>query len=337
MALDTHVPSDGRLRSRCPPSAGCRELGRDERPQVSAFLLVDVIAEYLAALKVAGRSPRTIEWYGDLLQEFVAFVERDGDRATLADLASAQVRRWLLALQGRHVRPLAPSSLAGRVRTVRAFGTWATAEFDLSANPVRGVPVPRVPDVLIPSLREADLRELLRAVDEGSAQPERDRAIVLLLLDTGIRLSEAAGLRVRDVDLVEGRCRVLGKGDRERNVPIGRKTRQALRRTLATRRQVGADQALFVGPDGRPLAAHAIQQLFRRLSGRVNLSVRCSPHVLRHTFARSFLQNGGDVFSLQRILGHSPSSLQVTRRYVDLLDDDLRAVHRNASPVDRLA
>jgi integrase/recombinase XerD len=72
------------------------------------------------------------------------------------------------------------------------------------------------------------------------------------------------------------------------------------------------------------------------LSARADLSVPCSPHILRHTFARSFLQNGGDVFSLQRILGHSPSSLQVTRRYVDLLDDDLREIHRNASPVDRL-
>ena len=88
--------------------------------------------------------------------------------------------------------------------------------------------------------------------------------------------------------------------------------------------------------DGQGLTAHGIRQFFRRLAARGALSTRCSPHVLRHTFARSFLQNGGDVFSLQRILGHSPASLQVTRRYVDLLDDDLRSVHRNASPVDRL-
>lgn len=298
--------------------------------------LDDLVAEYRVALRVAGRSPRTIRWYADHLQEFLRFLERDGRRPTLADLHPAPVRRWLVAVQASHERPLAPSSIAGRVRTVRAFGSWIAREFDLPASPVRGVPVPRVPDRLIRSLREADVRELLRAVEEGSKQPDRDRAIVLLLLDTGVRLSEAAGLRVGDLDLVEGRCRVMGKGSRERLVPIGRKTRHALRRTLARRGRLGPDAPLFVGPDGRALAAHAIQQLFRRLSRRANLSVRCSPHVLRHTFARSFLQNGGDVFSLQRILGHSPTSLQVTRRYVDLLDDDLRAVHRSASPVDRL-
>ncbi len=303
---------------------------------VDDLRLVDLVDEYRAALRVAGRSPRTIRWYADHLAEFIRFLERDGRVATLAELRPVWVRRWLLAVQARHERPLAPSSVAGRVRTVRAFGSWIAREFDLAHSPVRGVPVPRVPERIIPSLRDGDIRELVRAVEEGSTQPDRDRAIVLLLLDTGVRLSEAAGLRVKDVDLVEGRCRVMGKGSRERLVPIGRKTRQALRRTLARRGALSADDALFVGPDGQPLAAHAFQQLFRRLARRSRLSARCSPHVLRHTFARSFLQNGGDVFSLQRILGHSPSSLQVTRRYVDLLDDDLRAIHRQASPVDRL-
>lgn len=121
--------------------------------------------------------------------------------------------------------------MAACVRTVKAFGTWVATELDLTANPVCGVPVPHVPERLIPSLRDANVLTLLRALDAGSQQPERDRAIVLLLLDTGLRLSEAAGLRVRDVDLVEDRCRVLGKAGRERTVPIGRKTRPPFRLT----------------------------------------------------------------------------------------------------------
>lgn len=306
-------------------------LGTDALP------LRDLVAEYLVALRVAGRSPRTISWYADNLNEFQRFAERDGARARLGDLRPPIVRHWLVAEQARRVRTLAPSSLAGRVRTLRAFGSWLARELDLPESPVRGVPVPRVPDLLVPSLREPEVLALLRAIDEGSGQPERDRAIVFLLLDTGVRLSEAAGLRVRDLDLIEGRCRVLGKGSRERLVPIGRKARRAIRQSLVRRGRTAPDAPLFVGLDGRPLAAHGIQQIVRRLKGRAGLTSRCSPHVLRHTFARSFLQNGGDVFSLQRILGHSPTSLQVTRRYVDLLDDDLRAVHRNASPVDRLA
>ncbi len=300
--------------------------------KLDEFALADIISEYLSALKVAGRSPKTISWYADMLREFVRFTERDGGRATLADLAPVQVRRWLLAIQSGRSRSLSPSSMASRVRTVKAFGTWIASELELPANPVRSVPVPHVPERLIPSLREADVLALLRALDAASQQPERDRAIMFLLLDTGLRLSEAAGIRVRDLDLIEGRCRVLGKGGRERVVPLGRKTRRALRRCLAGRGMLRPDDALFIRRGGRPLHPRGIQQVVRRLSRRTALASRCSPHVLRHTFARSFLVNGGDVFSLQRILGHSPSSLQVTRRYVDLLDDDLRAVHREASP-----
>ncbi len=302
--------------------------------QLDAFGLRDVIAEYRDAQRVAGRSPRTIRWYGDQLEEFVRFVERDG-RASLDDLRPAVARRWLLAAQAARTRPLAPASLAGRVRTLRAFGSWVAREFELPASPLAGLPVPRVPQVLVSSLREGDLRALLRATETG-AHPERDRAIVLLLLDTGLRLAEAAGLRIGDLDLVEGRATVVGKGSRQRMVPIGRRTRQALRRVLAPRGPVEAGDPLFVADAGSALTAHGIQQIFRRLARRERLSVRCSPHVLRHTFARSFLRNGGDVFSLQRILGHSPRSLQVTRRYLDLDDDDLRAVHRSVSPVDRL-
>lgn len=304
---------------------------------LEAMRLSELVDEYRVALRVAGRSPRTIRWYGDHLAEFLRFLERPGDRATLAELRPPVVRRWLVAISARHDPPLAPSSVAGRVRTLRAFGSWLEREFDLPDNPLRGVPVPRVPEQLVRSLREPDIRALLAAIDAGSEQPDRDRALVLLLLDTGIRLSEAAGLSVHDVDLLEGRCRVMGKGAKERVVPIGRKARRAVRQMLARRDNPGPSAPLFVGADGRQLAPHGFQQVIRRLSARADLSVPCSPHILRHTFARSFLQNGGDVFSLQRILGHSPSSLQVTRRYVDLLDDDLREIHRNASPVDRLA
>jgi site-specific recombinase XerD len=303
---------------------------------LEAMRLSELVDEYRVALRVAGRSPRTIRWYDDHLAEFIRFLERSGDRATLAELRPPVVRRWLVAISARHDRPLAPSSVAGRVRTLRAFGSWLEREFDLPNNPLRGVPVPRVPEQLVRSLREPEIRALLAAIDAGSEQPDRDRALVLLLLDTGIRLSEAAGLSVHDVDLLEGRCRVMGKGAKERVVPVGRKARRAVRQMLARRGNPAASAPLFAGTDGRPLAPHGIQQVMRRLSARADLSVRCSPHILRHTFARSFLQNGGDVFSLQRILGHSPSSLQVTRRYVDLLDDDLREIHRNASPVDRL-
>jgi site-specific recombinase XerD len=178
---------------------------------------------------------------------------------------------------------------------------------------------------------------LIEVAHEQSRMPDRDVAIILFMIDTGVRVGEIAGLKVTDIDFEAGRCRVFGKGAKERLVPIGRRTRRALRRSLAVRTGIAPNAPLFVGRDGDALSTAGLQNLVRRLVARSSLDVRCSPHVLRHTFARTFLANGGDVFSLQRILGHSPASLEVTRRYVYLLDDDLRETHRRASPVDRPA
>ena len=304
-------------------------------PGLHELSLRDLIDEYGVALEVAGRSRRTIDWYRTYLDEFAAFAGRGNQPGTLEDLTPAIARRWLLATQSSRSRPLAPNSMAGRVRTLRAFGGWLQRELQLDAHPLAGLPIPMVPDVLVPSLTPPELRALLEGAN-STHDPIRDRALLVLLLDTGLRLGELVRLSVGDIDLIEGRCRVMGKGSKERVVPIGGRTRRALRAWVVTRRRHGNSDPLFVSRRGGRLTPRAVQQLVRRLAVAAGVSTRCSPHVLRHSFARAFLANGGDVFSLQRILGHSPSSLQVTRRYVQLLDDDLRAVHRRVSPVDRL-
>lgn len=296
--------------------------------------LDEVVSDYLESLRAAGRSPRTIEWYGGFLAEFLQFADRSNGQVTLEQLTPPAVRRWLVALQARP-QPPAPASLAGRVRTLKAFGAWVASEYDLVVHPLRGVRTPSVPQVLVRSLRESEVVRLLETAETRSRIPERDAAIILLIVDTGLRVSEVVRLNIADVDFEVGRCRVFGKGAKERLVPIGRRARRALRRSIAARRQPAPDAPLFLGRDGQRLTIGGLQKLIRRLA-RASLDVRCSPHVLRHTFARSFLTNGGDVFSLQRILGHSPTSLDVTRRYVQLLDEDLREAHRRASPVDHL-
>jgi site-specific recombinase XerD len=313
-----------------------RAVGTAAERQTGEFPLRDLVDEYCVALEVGGRSRRTIDWYRGYLDEFVAFVARDGRSSTLDNLTAATSRRWLLALQATRSKPLAPNSMAGRVRTLRAFGGWVQRELALGANPLAGLPLPKLPDVLVESLREHEMRALVAAASAQSHDPVRDRAIVLLLLDSGLRLGELVRLRVGDLDLVEGRCRVVGKGAKERIVPMGGRSRRALRSWLLTRGSLTADAAVFVSRQGGALSPRGVELLIGRLARAAAISTRCSPHILRHSFARAFLANGGDVFTLQRILGHSPTSLQITRRYVHLLDDDVRAVHRRASPIDRL-
>lgn len=296
--------------------------------------LGELIADYEQALRAEGRSPRTIEWYGMFLREFCRFAGRNGRSLRLHDLSAPVARRWLVALRSRP-RPPAPASLAGRVRSLRAFASWIQAEFELDRHPLQGLKTPRVPHTLIHSLRDSDVRALLAAAGQGPFG-DRDTAVLLVMLDSGMRLSELIGLQVGSVDFENGHCRVMGKGSKERRVPLGRSARRALRRTLLARGRVAAGAALFIADRGDPLTGSGVQKIVRRAAQRAGLEIRCSPHVLRHTFARSFLGNGGDVFSLQRILGHSPASLDVTLRYVELLDEDLREVHRRASPMDLL-
>ncbi len=176
-------------------------------------------------------------------------------------------------------------------------------------------------------LADEDLQRLLAACDV------RDRAIVLLLLDTGLRVSEAAGIGLADLR-PDGTIKVRGKGARERVVPVGAATRRAIAGVLEGRAPSAGDAPLFTGAAGGRLTLTGIQQLLRRLRTRAGVARRCNPHTFRHTFAHRYLMNGGDVFTLQRMLGHS--SLEMVRRYVALADGDMATRHRAASPADNL-
>jgi integrase/recombinase XerD len=139
-------------------------------------------------------------------------------------------------------------------------------------------------------------------------------------------------LRVGDVR-PDGTLHVVGKGAKERIEPLGTTARRALVRYLGTRARASATDSLFTGRQGA-LSQRGTQQAIARLGRRAGVDTRCSPHTFRHTFARGYLVNGGDVFSLQQILGHA--TLDMVRRYVTLSEADLVSRHRAASPADRL-
>lgn len=134
------------------------------------------------------------------------------------------------------------------------------------------------------------------------------------------------------MDIRGGRAKVMGKGSRERFVPLGFKARRALLKYINRYRPESLYREIFLTQQGTPMTRNCLTMLFRRLSRRSG--IKCFPHKLRHTFAVSYLRNGGDIFTLQRILGHS--SLEMVRRYVTLADGDVQRVHERASPMDRL-
>jgi site-specific recombinase XerD len=278
------------------------------------------VEEFLTAKAAEGASPKTIVWYRMVLGRAARDI---GAARRLDALTSADLRGWLLQLRDT----LSPITVAGYVRGLKAFGNWCAAEELAEARALRTLRRPTVPSKLIEPLPDDALRRL---IEEASV---RDRAILLLFLDTGLRLSELAGVRLCDLR-ADGTIKVLGKGARERIVPVGNAARRALLRYLRQYRAGDANSAIFRSRNGGPLGWRGIQQVFNRLRSRAGIAGRCSPHTLRHTFARAYLVNGGDAFSLQRILGHT--TLDMVKRYVALADADLTARHRAASPADRL-
>ena len=164
----------------------------------------------------------------------------------------------------------------------------------------------------------------------------RDYTILLTLIDTGLRVSELCGLGVCDIDWSSGFMRVLGKGSKERLVPFGTTLRRALHEYIGRKGQFGGDHYLFVNQFAQRLDRRVVRLILLKLGEKAGVKgVRISPHTCRHTFAKNWILNGGDPFSLQRILGHTTQ--QMVSHYVNLAANDIRVQHSKFSPADRLA
>jgi integrase/recombinase XerC len=286
-------------------------------------------------------SPRTVLAYRTDLDRFVDFWETEFAHETavktpLSKLDTLAVRSYLAHL---HRGRLANRSLARHLSTLRSFFRWACREGHLETSPAKGLPAPRVPKTLPRAMTLADTERLLDADEEVGLVPERERALFELLYATGLRVSEAAGLDLEDVDFSARLARVTGKGSRERIVPFGEAAGDALRTYLPSRAALrhGAVEAegesgepLFVNARGGRLTPRSMARLLKRRLRAAGLPEDISPHALRHTFATHLLQAGADLRAIQELLGHA--SLSTTQKYTHLDAARLREVYRNAHP-----
>jgi integrase/recombinase XerD len=241
---------------------------------------------------------------------------------------------------------LAPASIARGLVAVRSFHRFCAAEGLLETDPSEQVGAPRVPQGIPKALDEPEIDAILHSVVGNDPRAQRDRAILEVLYATGVRISELVGLDLADLDLDDGIARVLGKGDKERVVPMGRAARAelrtycgdgrlALRSARATRRDA---DAVFLNARGGRLTRQGCWQLVRRAGERVGLGERLSPHVLRHSCATHMLDHGADIRVVQELLGHA--SVSTTQVYTKVSPERLRAVYESAHPrarVDRRA
>jgi len=246
----------------------------------------------------------------------------------------------------RPAKPLSKKSILNTHTALSSFWTWAVKEGFADEHIMRSVPRPRPEQRAIVPFTRDDIEAMLSVCEStrsysrpgkrrcANTRPTgvRDRAILLLLTDTGIRASELCDLRIKHLDMSNARVKVFGKGAKERILPVGRRTIKALWRYLSTRPDARPSDPLFVTSDELPLTRRSLYQLIRRLGDRAGIVPAAHPHRFRHTFAINFLRNGGNAFSLQAMLGHS--SLEMVYRYLALVQTDTENAHRRASPVD---
>jgi len=296
-----------------------------------------------------GLSPNTLAAYRRDLARYGSFLEERGidDGAEADEAAVSAFVAWLSS--ARHTgggrgsdaepRPYRTSSVARALAAVRSFHRFLVAEGDAERDPGSGAVRPRGPRALPRPLSVDEVARILEAPGGQEPAALRDRAILETMYGAGLRVSEVVGLDVDDMDLDEGSVRVLGKGSKERLVPVGRPARSAVaayltagRPALASARSRGA---LFLNVRGGRLTRQGCARVLRAAATRAGVRKRVTPHTLRHSFATHLLEGGADVRVVQELLGHA--SVATTQIYTLVTEQHLREVYFTAHPRARKA
>lgn len=303
---------------------------------MKSLKLSQVIFGYKIAIQARRLSPDTLRDYQRTMRKILEHLNEDPEfDAITAD----DIRGFLAGLDG-----ISKKTLLNYHVGLSALWSWAVGEGFAVENIVRRVERPTPEKPAIEPLSQEDVKAMLGVIasSRSYARPgkresshslpdaERNRAIILLLLDTGIRSSELCNLKLGQLDLQNQRIKVMGKGSKERSVPFSARTGKALWRYISARPDDSAGSLVFVTRQGESLDRDRLYHLINAIGERAGVQ-NARPHRFRHTFAINYLRNGGDPYSLQMMLGHS--TMEMVRRYLALAQADLDNMHKIASPV----
>lgn len=272
-------------------------------------------------------SPHTLAAYGTDLAQFLEFLVREtGGEPSPAQISHLVIRRYLADLLRHHAK----SSSGRKLAAIRALYRYLLREGVVDKNPAELVGTPKRGKKLPYHLTIDEVTALVEAPSGAETLSLRDRAILELLYSSGMRVSELTGLNISALDLDNGQARVLGKGGKERIVPLGSYAATALDAYLKALPPGSGDRALFLNARGGRLTRRSVARIVDRYIRHVATMKKVSPHTLRHTFATHLLEGGVDLRAIQEMLGHS--SLSTTQKYTHVDIDRLMEVYDKAHP-----
>lgn len=286
-------------------------------------------ASFMLANEISGLTESTMRYYEQKVGKFIEFCINLGVY-DITQIEPSHIRLFMLKIKETNN----PMSRHDFHRAIKRFLNWSIDEGVLLSSPLRNIKPPKVPKKIVKPFTIKHIKALLAQCDCKTLIGLRDRALILMFLDTGLRLSEITNIKLTDIDENKEIIKVIGKGAKERVVRIGSNAKKALLDYLKMRK--GKNSFLWINAKGYDLTARGIELRIHSLGLRAKISdVRCSPHTFRHTFATNSLINGANEINVQSLLGHS--TLTMTRRYVSTLDSTNAVIgHRKFSPADNI-
>ncbi|MDO9309296.1 MAG: tyrosine recombinase XerC [Deltaproteobacteria bacterium] len=272
-------------------------------------------------------SPHTLAAYNSDLAQWLAFVRSEkGDAVSAGDIDHLLLRRYLAGLS----KTTKKSSIGRKLAAIRSFFRFLLRRGMITKNPAELIATPKKEQRLPFHLDIDQATSLMEAPDEEQPHARRDRAILELLYSSGLRVSELTGLNIGEIDLTSGMVRVMGKGGKERIVPVGSRALEALQAYLEERSDAQNRAALFLNTRGQRINRRSVARIVDAHVLRIAAFKRISPHTLRHTFATHMLEGGADLRAIQELLGHA--SLSTTQKYTHVSIDRLMEVYDKAHP-----